>query len=335
MLNIISNEIFKPQWVTTGQTKVFRNLLKALDSIGYKYVLNKRLDYCNNLWIYNDWSAVKHLNSIDLEKIRVVIGPDISPLQMMKHGAPEHINKCLVLQPSDWTRQLLLNLGYDMSPVSVWPIGIDTDGTLPIVGTKDRVLVYFKQRFEFELSLVENELKNKNICYDVVVYGNYNQDDYLKKLERAKYVIWIGRQESQGIAMGEALAMDVPMIVWEVSCFGHWVSASKKDYKMFSGEVLAMPAKSATYFNDECGMIVYDIIKLGQAVDVMESAYLSFSPRNYILNNLSLKNSGLDFIKFFNLNSNDVADVPKKGVWKNYKLWRTAAWLYYFSKKLV
>ena len=43
------------------------------------------------------------------------------------------------------------------------------------------------------------------------------EDDYVECLKNAKYGIWVGRHESQGFALQEALSCDVPLLVWGVT----------------------------------------------------------------------------------------------------------------------
>ena len=55
MINIISKAYLSKN--ATGPKKVVDNFIKGLDILGYPYVINKRLDACQRLWIHDDTAA--------------------------------------------------------------------------------------------------------------------------------------------------------------------------------------------------------------------------------------------------------------------------------------
>ena len=97
------------------------------------------------------------------------------------------------------------------------PFGVDTDKFKP--GTeKNNVILYYKQRDPSELNFLTNFLKNNNIKnLKIFRYGSYKEEDYLRFLQKSKYMIVLGRHESQGFAIEEAMSCDVPLLVWGVS----------------------------------------------------------------------------------------------------------------------
>ena len=338
MLNIISNEIFKPKWLVTGQTKVFRNLIKGLEKINYPYVLNKKHDYCDKLWIYNDLSAVEYLNKVDTTKVKVLIGPDFLSLKFASKKIQKNIKNCVVLQPSKWTHRMSDYLGFNYRHSDFWPVGVNTNKFLPSKGLKDRVLVYFKQRFDFELNLVIEVLKRKKINYSIIIYGNYKENDYQNELRCTRYIIWIGQSESQGIAMGEALASNIPILVWEISCLGHWQPSTKKEKKMIPNKWLSFTnAKVAPYFDLTCGHVINYAKEIGSGIDFMENNLDKFKPREYILKNLSLEKQAKEFVNLFEKHWNDDIDSVVNNSatnWKNYYLWKILANIFYGYKKI-
>jgi len=336
MLNIISNEIFKPSWHTTGQTKVFRNLIKGLDLIGYPYVLNKKHGYCNRLWIYNDQKAVDFLGNVDTKKIKVIIGPIFS----LNSGdnAAKNLKECVMLQPSEWSKKLLLESGFNACAVDYWPVGIDTDEFYVSDEKKEFILIYYKQRFRFELALVIKALQQKGLIYKIIEYGSYDQAEYKNLMDGAKYIIWLGRQESQGIAMGEALAKNIPLLVWEVSCLGHWQPSTEKEKTMFKDSELAFTeAKSATYFDNTCGYVFKHAEELTEGIEYMEKNINSFTPRKFIMNNLSIKGQAQVLLDLYEKHWPESIinnDIKKEiGNWKSEKTTKVLAEVYYKIKK--
>jgi len=59
-----------------GQIKVFKNLIKGLDRIGYPYVVNQRLDACERLWVHDDTRALPLLHKLPAE-IKAIVGPNL------------------------------------------------------------------------------------------------------------------------------------------------------------------------------------------------------------------------------------------------------------------
>jgi hypothetical protein len=75
------------------------------------------------------------------------------------------------------------------------------------------ILIYYKQRSSDEPRQVENALKRMNVDYQPLTYGSYTESEYMRHLHECSFVLWLGRQESQGMALQEALATAVPILV--------------------------------------------------------------------------------------------------------------------------
>jgi len=290
MLNIISKSYNTK--ITSGPKKVVDNLIKGLDEIAYPYVINQAPDACRRLWIHDDARALPFVNK--LPQTKILVGPNIA-----FDGEYRNI---VLLQPSEWSKNFCTTYKYNSGPVDVWPTGIDTDQFCPQIDTtqKTHVLVYFKERYEYELEQVTNILQEKNIAYTIIRYGSYTESEYLHILSTATYGIWIGRQESQGIALQEALSSGLPLLVWDVTSIGHWNPSSKKQKQFFSEEeLLVEDTTSAPYFSSECGAIISSPNELRSAIEMMEKEYTTFTPRAYVLENLSLKRQALALLSLF------------------------------------
>jgi len=329
----------------SGPIKVFRNLLKGLDLIDYPYVVNGDLNSCDKLWIYNDPIALNNARKIN-KNVKILLGPgfymDRCLSKNIKNLLKEKSEEIVCLQPSLWSKEMLLDFGYNYTPVEFWPTGIDTKEFKPdVVRSRDFVLIYFKQRFDWEKEEVEKLLKKKNINYKIIVYGEYLQKDFLNLLNSSKYVIWIGRQESQGIALQEALSMDVPLLVWDVKKVGHW-SPPPKDVNIFLKEEYEYTNTTVIpYFDSSCGASFYDSNDIEEKIVFMENNYRNFEPREYILKNLSLEKQALEFLNIFEKKWGlKVEDgygerlrTSKK--WKNEFLWKIFSKIYYLFKRLI
>lgn len=295
MLNIISKSINSD--FTSGPQKVVKNLVKGLDILGYPYVINKSLDSCARLWIHDDIDALREIKNLDPE-IKVVVGPN---LFVLPRNIPDDIDlsRAIYIHPSPWAKDFWVDFGFDRCPLDYWPTGIDMAALRPSAERKEKVLIYFKQRFPEELDFVKGLLKDKQIPFETVVYRHYKQSDYISALKTAKYMIWVGRQESQGIALEEALAMNVPVLVWDIDRFGHWLASEKEMAAFNEKENDYRNATAAYYFDDRCGIKIKNKQDLPGGIDSMEKRWQEFSPRQYILENLNLEKQARDLLKLY------------------------------------
>lgn len=280
MINIISRAFLSGD--ISGPNKVVKNLISGLELIGYPYVVNQRLDACERLYIQDDRMALEQIQYLP-DNIKSIVGPN---LYVTPKDLPVglELKNTVYIQPSTWTADFFRDFGFDKCPLDYWATGINTEQFKPANNKKDRVVVYFKQREQSELDLVLGILNKKGIDFDVIRYGSYAESQYLEALAHAKYLIWIGCKESQGIALEEALAMDVPMLVWDVTSLGQCSHGGE-----FNEEEFCYPnTTSAPYFSEQCGIIVNSSVEIREKIELMEATFREFQPRQYILDNLTL-----------------------------------------------
>ena len=98
--------------------------------------------------------------------------------------------------------------------------------------------------------------------------------DHLKK---SKFGIWLGRHESQGFALEETLACDVPLLVWDVTSMNQEDGSNWPEYK----------ATSIPYWDENCGKVFYQSSELHESMDEFILNLPNYKPREYICNHLS------------------------------------------------
>ncbi len=112
-----------------------------------------------------------------------------------------------ILVPSKWVADFWISESPELADkIKVWPSGVEiqkpsTRSGLPII--------YDKLKDEALLKAVKNAVGN---CL-VFTYGKFKRRDYLKALKDAPYVVYLSKSESQGLALQEAWAHDVPTLV--------------------------------------------------------------------------------------------------------------------------
>jgi glycosyltransferase involved in cell wall biosynthesis len=127
---------------------------------------------------------------------------------------------------------------------------------------------------------MESFLKSKSIEYFVFSYDTkYNENTYIEYLKNSKYGIWVGRHESQGFALEEALSCDIPLLVWNVKSMNEEYRQNYED----------IPATVIPYWNERCGEYFYNIQELEETFNKFISKIETYRPREYILENLSME----------------------------------------------
>ena len=138
-------------------------------------------------------------------------------------------------------------------------------------------------------------LKSLGLRIKIVRYGDYREETYQTLLARSRSVCYPSRHETQGIAYQQALACDVPIVAWDVG--GFW-----QDPEFYPERVKYEPVSSVPYWDERCGekfagssdfKIVFTRFWEGCQSCV-------YSPRDYILENLTLEKSALAYLEHWN-----------------------------------
>jgi hypothetical protein len=287
MINVISRSLASGR--TTGPQKVAVNLLKGLDRIGYPYVVNRDISSTQRLWIHDDIAALDYAH---LSGARTVVGPN---LYVMPYDMPPEVRLegMLYILPGPTSAGFWNRLGFAKCELGWWPVGIDTDECAPAPrpAADRRVMLYHKQRDAGELQEIERTLSDAGVDYRLVVYGDYEQDDYLEALASTSFVVWHGRNESQGIALQEALSCGVPVLVCDIRTLDE--ERSNYDYGPVVGR---FPGTAAPFFDERCGLRITDPADLPAALATMRERLADLRPREYILENLSLEKQAHEFV---------------------------------------
>ena len=195
---------------------------------------------------------------IDVSKYpntKFIFGPHFSIFPDYRLIPIKGINSAYI-QPSEWVKKdWSNNIKYnDITNdliIKTLPFGVDTVkyNKNKTVVERQKVFIYFKQRDPNELKFIEDFINFNNIEYKIFSYNEtYCENDYLNFLKDAKYGIWIGRHESQGFALQEALSCDVPLLVWNVKSMNQEYSSKYEDIN----------ATSIPYWDDRCGEFFYE-----------------------------------------------------------------------------
>jgi len=234
-------------------------------------------------------------DAIDTEKYphkKFIFGPHFSVFPTEKLTAINNVrNNGIYIQPSEWAVKCWREMNAESAiPLRSFCFPVDTDKFKPSTDRKNRktVFVYSKSRHPQELKLVEHVLKSRGIGYRIFDYvKGYREEEYLRCLQDSKLGIVLGRHESQGFAIEEALSCDVPLLVWDVRSMNQEQGQNYPD----------VPATSIPYWDGRCGEWFYEGCKLNDKLTELLNKWNEYKPREYVLENLSVEKCADNFMK--------------------------------------
>lgn len=277
---------------TGGIAKVFINLCKGFDGLDVNYVINKPFTAIKP----NEPVIVLGNGSYALHGYKQP-NPIIAGIGLMTHPAqwPNLFKEYPVatyLQHSTWSNNIYIPY-YGTAKCELWPAGIDTEKWKPVkTNKKYDFLVYNKIMWNKvstnnQLTLpILKKLEQSGLSYRIINYGEYTEKQYYNLLCQSRAMVYLCEHESQGFACCEALSMNVPVLAYDQ---GFWLDPNR----LLWGENNPVPATSVPFFDFRCGEKFTDINSFYTVFDAFCAKVLkgSFSPRSYILENLTLERS--------------------------------------------
>ncbi|ACU06092.1 glycosyltransferase [Pedobacter heparinus] len=285
---------------TSGIKKVFLNLCKGLDLLKIDYVVNrpfKRLSPADKVVVLGKgrYALEGYTNpNLIIAGISLVTHPSEWPDLCISYPIARY------LQHSEWANNVYKPY-YGTERCETWPAGIDTAQWKPGKGQKEiDFLIYNKIYWDIETTnkMLRNPiidyLNKKGYSYTEIKYGNYKERDYRKLLNKCRAMIFLAGHESQGFACCEAMSMNVPVFAWDMGlCM---------DPARFKWGHPVIPASSVPFFNERCGAKFKDLSSFYHDFEAFRLNVISghYSPRDYILENLSLKKSAEQMLNIIN-----------------------------------
>ena len=194
------------------------------------------------------------------------------------------------LVPGEWMKDMCVP--YYGDKVLARPAGIDTALWSPALkaGKEFDFLIYDKRKWTGHLT--ENNLLNpitrtldeKGLKYQFITYGSYSPEELKTKLTNSRAVIFLCTHETQGQAYQQILSTDTPILAWDRG--GYW-----QDPAYYPHRVQYKPVSSVPYWDERCGAKFAGQEDFFYQLTTFMNNINSFSPRQYIMENLTLEKS--------------------------------------------
>jgi hypothetical protein len=254
---------------------------------------------------------------------------------MLPNDVPERAleKNVLFIHPAKWVQEFWDKFSTTKINSAVWPVGIDTKKFTPSnLAQKDLVLVYNKQRSQEDVDATCRALEARGEKFAVLTYGNYKETEYQELLAKARAVVWVGRSESQGIGLLEALAMNVPVLLWDITKLGDFVGSRQSNFS--AGQLAYTPVTAAPYFNNSCGLRFTKREELENSLDAFLSSLATFSPRSFIEAELSLAKQATSFISLFKTHFNTSESTLRDTTLLSTKKWHNGTVYFRYLTRL-
>lgn len=279
-----------------GHHKIIKNLTASLQLNNCTVTQSNTNNFDQYDIVY---SASALFKTSQYKNTKFIFGPQLGiiPSHVNIHNC-DHALNAVFIQPSKWCVELWTKLGWNALPIKSYPVGIDTDLFKPANNRQNTILVYIKHRNPSDIDYALKFLATKHLEYEITIfrYGSYNESDYIKALQTCKFGVWLDAHESQGFATLEALSCDLPLLIWNVTSLKqeHNISWNKN-----LNDDAQNLATSIPYWNDNCGEVFYKKEELESTFERLTSRLDTYTPRQFILDNLSLKKQGKEFLELF------------------------------------
>jgi glycosyltransferase involved in cell wall biosynthesis len=284
------------QQVRTGFYTAFIALVDSLRKTGCDVQINnfaaarKRPDYPIGIAGYPSI-----INKITLPN-PIIFGPGdfgTPPASVAVANDPRYK---MLIQPSDWFAEIYKP--FCGAKMRTWFAGIDTRNWADFSHKNKEIdyLIYDKirwhraERVPAILERITKHLTATKRSYKILRYGHHHHSEFLSTLKLSRAMIFVCEHETQGLAYQEALSTNVPVLAWDE---GEMVDPILKPYVTDNIHISSVP-----YFSPECGM-KFKIADFEQTCNNFWQSLSSFTPRNYIKNNLSLELSAKLYLELY------------------------------------
>ena len=281
--NYVFNIPISEKYIVSGPHKRINNLVKTFKKD--QNVSFNSIKYDNSYVVqYDEFgksSVDKIINSNNPNK-RILIGP------LYNIEQDREINKLTKKYP--YIKKLVatkmalknaeeLDPNFISESTIVLPSGIisekDLSKNLDIKNRNSKCLIYFKKRPVEELNKVIEYLKSQNQKYEIFEYGKYENNKLKEAAKENSFAIIMSGTETQGFAIQELMAVNIPLIVWNKTI---------NNYENYQ-----LSGTSVPIWDKRCGVVIYNLDELKNIFNSFINNLSSYQPINLVLEKLTFE----------------------------------------------
>lgn len=260
-----------------GPSGVLQSLKRGLSTIHYSYSLNTTPEPGSTVHVLSNIEALRYAIKLKQQGHiqKLIAGPNLVKIPNEYNSILESPEIDVILLPSEWTKVFYAkHLPTAEQKMHIWPAGVAIP---PAISSEkeDHCIVFKKDVPEDIYQQVIFTLKQQQISYTILEYGSFSQSEYFALLERSSYMIYLQKVESQGIALQEAWARNVPTLVWNPGSFTY------PNGEIVTGNI------SAPFLTEQAGLFFKDASEFSQILTQFKEHLPDFTPRQYCIANLS------------------------------------------------
>ncbi len=252
----------------SGPNAVEDSLLCGLKELNIPFSRNRLTSETDTVVVLSGTEALREniLHKKDGRIQKLIAGPNIvtHPRDAGDILLSQEID--VVLVPSQWVADFYRHEVSELADkIKVWPAGVSVSKASI---RKGKPIIYDKLGNQSLLNQIQQVIGSR---VNVFTYGSFKREDYQRVLSEAPYLIYLAKSESQGLALQEAWAHDVPTLVNKST---HWEAA---------GLSWDSPQINCPYLTPELGAIFEDVEEL----PIMIGRVLSLHPKQHCDEHLS------------------------------------------------
>lgn len=285
---IIRNKVYTDFKKYGGHYAVTRSLIEGLKGLDINFNYNPKPSATYNVVIV--LAGIEELK-LAIEKKRkgeikfLLTGPNI-----VEHVRDFNYIVCdksvdQYIAPSEWVKNLVISdcIGLQDKTL-IWPAGIDTNFWKPTFKPQRKTVIIYKktESIAFQQEIIDL-VKSRGFIIVEIEYKNYNAKMFKKALNNAKFAIFISRSESQGIALLETWAMNVPTLVFNPEEFEY--------FGLMRKNISACP-----YLTSATGKDWKTTADLSILLNSINNELEGFKPREYVVKNFSDQIAALNLV---------------------------------------
>ena len=287
------NLVFPNFLIINGPHKLMNNILKTFKNQNNISINN--LKYPNSYIVQFDQFGEQKLLEIinkNYKNPKVLIGPLYTTEHLKKlKKYTDKFEFIKIVAASEYSKNSIVNeLGIELDPNKVisLPVGVANKKKLKKnlkKENKKKCLIYFKNRNIEDLEIAYKFLAENKYKINIFKYGTYKNSKLIKTSKKCGFGVVINSTESQGIAIQELMAQNLPLLIWENT-------NSKFEKVEISGT-------SAPHWDNSCGIKVQTSDEFVENFEKFITNINKFKPVEYIEKNLTFEKFKFNLLREF------------------------------------